>query len=104
MPVRGSRRAGARALRRHAARLARAHRLGGDAVGPRDRRRRGRLMRETDPRSISGKLPAPDRHVSLVVVGAGAAGLAAAIEAARSGVGVMLIDEHPVDNDMMAMD
>ena len=61
-------------------------------------------MRETDPRSISGKLPAPDRHVPLVVVGAGAAGVAAAIEAARSGVEVMLIDEHPVDNDMMAMD
>src|SRR5258706_1437225 len=61
-------------------------------------------MRETDPRSISGKLPAPDRHVPLVVVGAGAAGVAAAIEAARAGVEVMLIDEHPVDNDMMAMD
>jgi thioredoxin reductase len=61
-------------------------------------------MRETDPRSIAGKLPAPDRHVPLVVVGAGAAGVAAAIEAARAGVEVMLIDEHPVDNDMMAMD
>jgi thioredoxin reductase len=61
-------------------------------------------MRETDPRSIAGKLPAPDRHVALVVVGAGAAGVAAAIEAARAGVEVMLIDEHPVDNDMMAMD
>ena len=61
-------------------------------------------MRETDPRSISGKLPAPDRHVPLVVVGAGAAGVAAAIEAARAGVEVALIDEHPVDNDMMAMD
>src|SRR2546425_6795657 len=61
-------------------------------------------MRETDPRSIAGKLPAPDRHVPLVVVGAGAAGVAAAIEAARAGVEVVLIDEHPVDNDMMAMD
>jgi thioredoxin reductase len=61
-------------------------------------------MPETDPRSISGKLPAPDRHVPLVVVGAGAAGVAAAIEAARAGVEVALIDEHPVDNDMMAMD
>src|SRR5437899_1753431 len=61
-------------------------------------------MRETDPRSIAGKLPAPDRHVPLVVVGAGAAGVAAAIEAARAGVEIMLIDEHPVDNDMMAMD
>jgi thioredoxin reductase len=61
-------------------------------------------MRETDPRSISGKLPAPDRHVPVVVVGAGAAGVAAAIEAARAGVEVALVDEHPVDNDMMAMD
>src|SRR2546429_2756250 len=61
-------------------------------------------MRERDPRSIAGKLPAPDRHVPLVVVGAGAAGVAAAIEAARAGVEVVLVDEHPVDNDMMAMD
>jgi len=61
-------------------------------------------MRETDPRSIAGKLTPPDRRVPLVVVGAGAAGVAAAIEAARAGVEVVLIDEHPVDNDMMAMD
>jgi thioredoxin reductase len=61
-------------------------------------------MRETDPRSITGKLPAPARHVPLVVVGAGAAGISAAIEAARAGIEVVLIDEHPVDNDMMAMD
>ena len=61
-------------------------------------------MREIDPRSIAGKLPAPDRHAPLVVVGAGAAGVAAAIEAARDGVEVTLVDEHPVDNDMMAMD
>src|SRR6266850_1765288 len=57
-----------------------------------------------DRRSIAGKTPRPDRHVPLVVVGAGAAGVAAAIEAARAGVEVVLIDEHPVDNDMMAMD
>ena len=61
-------------------------------------------MRETDPRSIAGKMPAPERHVPLVVVGAGVAGIAAAIEAVRAGVEVVLIDEHPVDNDMMAMD
>ena len=40
----------------------------------------------------------------LVVVGAGPAGVAAAVEAARTGVEVVLVDEHPVDNDMMAMD
>jgi thioredoxin reductase len=61
-------------------------------------------MPGTDPRSIAGKLTPPDRHVPVVVVGAGPAGVAAAIEAARAGVEVALIDEHPVDNDMMAMD
>src|SRR5213594_363920 len=59
-------------------------------------------MRGTDPRSIAGKAPTPERHVALV--GAGVTGIAAAIEAARAGIEVMLIDEHPIDNDMMAMD
>src|SRR6267143_3728809 len=62
------------------------------------------MMREPDRRSIADKAPRPERHVALVVVGAGAAGVAAAIEAARAGVEVLLVDEHPVDNDMMAMD
>jgi thioredoxin reductase len=57
-----------------------------------------------DKRSIADKAPQPERHVPVVVVGAGAAGVAAAIEAARAGVEVLLIDENPVDNDMMAMD
>jgi len=57
-----------------------------------------------DKRSIADKAPRPERHVAVVVVGAGAAGVAAAIEAARAGVEVLLIDENPVDNDMMAMD
>jgi thioredoxin reductase len=57
-----------------------------------------------DPRSIAGKAAAAERHVALVVVGAGAAGVAAAVEAARTGVEVLLVDEHPVDNDMMALD
>jgi thioredoxin reductase len=61
-------------------------------------------MRAADPRSIAGKAPNPERHVPLGVVGAGVAGVAAALEAARAGVQVLLIDEHPVDNDMMAMD
>ena len=61
-------------------------------------------MPAIDRRSIAGKAPRAERHVPLVVVGAGAAGVAAAIEAARSGIETMLIDEHPVDNDMMAMD
>ena len=61
-------------------------------------------MAAVDRRSVAGKGPRPERHVPLIVVGAGAAGVAAAIEAARCGVDTMLIDEHPVDNDMMAMD
>ena len=61
-------------------------------------------MPELDRRSYAGKAPTPERHVPLVVVGAGAAGVAAAVEAARAGVEVLLLDEHPVDNDMMAMD
>ena len=61
-------------------------------------------MPGTDRRSIAGKAPTPERHAPLVVVGAGVAGVAAAIEAARAGVEVLLVDEHPVDNDMMAMD
>jgi len=61
-------------------------------------------MRAIDPRSIAGKAPIPERHAPLVVVGAGVAGVAAAIAAARAGLEVMLVDEHPVDNDMMAMD
>jgi thioredoxin reductase len=57
-----------------------------------------------DHRSITDKGPRPERHVGVVVVGAGAAGVAAAIEAARAGADVLLVDENPIDNDMMAMD
>jgi len=62
------------------------------------------VIREIDPRSVADKAPAVERHVAVVVVGAGAAGVAAAIAAARSGAEVLLVDENPVDNDMMAMD
>lgn len=41
---------------------------------------------------------------SLVVVGAGVAGTAAAIEAAQSGVQVTLIDENPISVSMMDLD
>jgi len=62
------------------------------------------VAREVDRRSIADKAPRPERHAAVVVVGAGAAGVAAATEAARCGVDVLLVDENPVDNDMMAMD
>jgi NADPH-dependent 2,4-dienoyl-CoA reductase/sulfur reductase-like enzyme len=40
----------------------------------------------------------------VVVVGAGAAGTAAAFEAAARGLSVTLVDEHPVDLNMMGLD
>jgi thioredoxin reductase len=57
-----------------------------------------------DPKSVAGKTPATEQHVPLVVVGAGAAGVAAATAAARTGVRVLLLDEHPLDPELMAMD
>jgi thioredoxin reductase len=62
----------------------------------------------TDPvvdlKSVAGKTPAPERRVPLIVVGAGPAGVAAATAAGRAGVRVLLLDEHPLDPELMAMD
>ena len=57
-----------------------------------------------DLRSITGKNPAPTRRVPVVVVGGGPAGVAAATAAARAKVSVLLLDEHPLDPELMAMD
>jgi thioredoxin reductase len=57
-----------------------------------------------DHTSVAGKSPAVERHVALAVIGAGPAGIAAATAAARVGVKVLLVDEHPVDIDLMAME
>jgi NADPH-dependent 2,4-dienoyl-CoA reductase/sulfur reductase-like enzyme len=57
-----------------------------------------------DPKSIAGKNVAPPRHVPVVVVGGGPAGVAAATAAARAGARVLLLDEHPLDPELMAMD
>jgi thioredoxin reductase len=62
------------------------------------------MTRGIDRRSIADKAPQPERHVAVVVVGAGAAGVAAATAAARSGAEVLLVDENPIDHDTMAMD
>jgi thioredoxin reductase len=57
-----------------------------------------------DPKSVAGKTRAPERRVPLIVVGAGPAGAAAATAAARAGARVLLLDEHPLDPELMAMD
>jgi thioredoxin reductase len=57
-----------------------------------------------DPASIEGKTPAPSAHVPVMVIGAGAAGLSAAIEAAQLGASVMLVEEQPVSTGTMSLD
>ena len=54
------------------------------------------MTREIDARSVADKAPRPERHVAVVVVGAGTAGVAAAIAAARGGAEVLLVDENPI--------
>ncbi len=57
-----------------------------------------------DPCSIAGAtLPIAER-AALLVVGAGPAGLAAAIAAARAGIATVLVDENPVPAETMGDD
>ncbi len=58
----------------------------------------------TDQHAINGKIPAADERFGVVVVGAGSAGTAAAIDAAKGGASVLLIDENPVRGDMIGTD
>jgi thioredoxin reductase len=62
------------------------------------------MDRPTDPSAIDNKFPPPDEHVQLLIIGAGPAGLAAAIEAAGLGLSVVVIDENPVPAAMMGLD
>jgi thioredoxin reductase len=57
-----------------------------------------------DIHAIDGKLPAPDERFDVVVVGAGRAGTAEAIDAAKGGSAVLLIDENPVLGALMGTD
>ena len=57
-----------------------------------------------DPWAIDGKFAAPEEHAELLVIGAGPAGIAAATEAARLGLRVVLIDENPVPLSLMGID
>ena len=54
-----------------------------------------------DLRSVAGKKFDITGHTPLLVVGAGPAGLAAAIEAAKAGIGVTLVEENPVAFETM---
>jgi len=58
----------------------------------------------TDSHAINGKIPAPVQRYDLVVVGAGPAGLAAALEGAEAGRTVLLVDENPVSGSLMSTD
>ena len=62
------------------------------------------IRRGFDPKAQAGKVPEPDRRVEVLVIGAGPAGVAAAIEAARGGAQVLLVDENPVSAGLMGLD
>lgn len=59
---------------------------------------------KTDLKSVAGKKLHVEERTQLLVIGAGPAGLAAAIEAARRGLAVVLVDENPVSVRTMGDD
>jgi thioredoxin reductase len=62
------------------------------------------LSRGCDPVSTNGKRLTTRERVQLLVVGAGPAGCAAALEAARLGLKVALVDENPLDPASMGLE
>jgi thioredoxin reductase len=60
--------------------------------------------RAIDPHAIDGKFPAPTVRFDTIVVGAGRSGVAAALEAARAGRSVLLVDENPVPGNLIGND
>jgi len=62
------------------------------------------MPRLTDPSALDGKLAPPEEHAEVLVIGAGPAGAAAAIEAAKLGANVVLVDENPLDPQLMGLD
>jgi thioredoxin reductase len=61
-------------------------------------------MRIVDPTAIDGKFSRPREHYDVAVVGAGAAGCAEAIAAARAGARVLLVDENPLPPGLIGLD
>ena len=61
-------------------------------------------MPVVDPHALNGKLPKPERRVDVLVIGAGPAGVAAALAAVRGGAEVLLVDENPVSAGLMGLD
>lgn len=57
-----------------------------------------------DYASVAGKQPPVDESTDLLIVGAGPAGISAALTAARGGVRVTLVDENPVPLQTMGED
>ncbi|MGE8185819.1 FAD-dependent oxidoreductase [Pseudomonas sp. NPDC086278] len=57
-----------------------------------------------DPASVAGKAPPISDETDILIVGAGPAGLAAALSAAGRGLRVTLVDENPVPLDTMGED
>ncbi|MGF6732695.1 thioredoxin reductase [Paraburkholderia youngii] len=57
-----------------------------------------------DPASVAGKAPPIADATDLLIVGAGPAGIAAALEAAQGGIRVTLVDENPVPLETMGED
>jgi thioredoxin reductase len=57
-----------------------------------------------DVHAIDGKIPAASERFDLIVVGAGTAGTAAAIQAAKAGGRVLLVDENPIPGALIGTD
>ena len=58
----------------------------------------------TDFHAIGDKHAKADEEAEIVVIGAGEAGIAAAITAARAGAQVMLVDENPLGAGLIGLD
>ena len=58
----------------------------------------------TDLCAINGTRSAPEARYDVVVVGAGPSGIISAIEAAKAGSSVLLVDENPVSGGLMGND